>query len=45
MHHIHNNVFFLYYNDTYSFNRIVNCTCFAVTQHCHRMAALCIWGY
>ena len=34
-----------YYNDTYSFSRVVNNTCFAIKQHCNRMSALCIWGY
>ena len=46
MHHFHNYIFKKkYYSDTYSFSRIVNDTCFAVAQHCNRMAALCIWGY
>ena len=34
-----------YQKDTYSFSRIVNYTCFAVTQVYNRMAALCIFGY
>ena len=38
-------IFKKYYDDTNSYSRIVKYTCFAVTQHCYWMAALCIWGY
>ena len=34
-----------YSSDTYSFSRIVNNICFAVIQHCNRVATLCIRGY